>query len=128
MKAMSHPTTIKDDIYLENWHLRASFTLIRQAPSLLRYMKTFTTGHPPAYLSTFLPTSLESKDPRHSIIDSYGGTIPFIGFHPIKSSCGKSFVEQTERDAEDDDADREAIFVTTEGKSLLDYHPYVVTR
>jgi hypothetical protein len=91
-------------------------------------MKTFTTWHPPAYLSTFPPISLEHNDPRHSVTDSYGVTVPLIDFHPIKSSCGKNFVEQTKGDAEDDGAGREAIFVTTHGKSPLDYHPYVITR
>ncbi|KAJ2919112.1 hypothetical protein MD484_g1294, partial [Candolleomyces efflorescens] len=117
----------RDSRVLDNWHLRASFTLVPQAPSLLRYMKQFTTWLPPAYLSTFPPVSPGHDNPRDFFADSYGVTVPLIDFHPIKSSCGKSFEEHTEEHVADT-AGRESIFVTTDGKSPLAYHPYVITR
>ncbi|KAF6745662.1 hypothetical protein DFP72DRAFT_925470 [Ephemerocybe angulata] len=129
--------------YLENNDLRASFTLIPQAPSLLDNMTDYSSWFldgpivppqmRPHQYPQFTGVAGEAKELLkwrvQEAIDSFGVSTPLLQFHHIRSSCGQERREGT-TDSETSSRLNDELpgWPTTRGKTPLEAHPYFITR
>lgn len=71
-------------------------------------------------------------------IESFGVTIPLLSFHSVHSWCPSDSIDISSSEPEDDedeppnqqldDSKNLPLLKTTNGKPLLESHPYVITR
>ncbi|KAJ3523865.1 hypothetical protein NMY22_g11248 [Coprinellus aureogranulatus] len=119
---------------LDNYDLRATFTLVPQSPSLLDRMTGSTTWFPHIDLNKLIvqPESAQCHADR-SITNKqiatafFSVTTPLIEFNPIKSACGKDG-DGVRWEAEDVEALHHPGVVESRGRPALQAHPYVITR
>ncbi|KAJ3523861.1 hypothetical protein NMY22_g11250 [Coprinellus aureogranulatus] len=122
---------------LENYDLRASFTLVPQSPSLLDGIEDYKSWLPTWWMTT-VPMSPSKEIQTRTLIndedtlvqdaiDSYGVTIPLIEFGPVKSACGAE-VEPLSTPAWKPGKTGKFPIESTRGKSATAAHPHVVTR
>ncbi|KAG6876785.1 hypothetical protein C0993_000446 [Termitomyces sp. T159_Od127] len=114
---------------LTSYDLRGSVVLLPTSPSPLDEIIDFSTSIPD-FLETFpvrsWPFPLGSprvgrKTLADKAVESFGASVPLLEFHNIRKRCA---------DAEDNfyEEDDGSISSTTEFKSPLTHHPYIVTR
>ncbi|KAF8063483.1 hypothetical protein FPV67DRAFT_247135 [Lyophyllum atratum] len=128
---------------LTNYDLRGSIVLIPSSPSLLDHIVDFSTWLPDfveALPVRSWPFPLGSPDKGEKTVadeavESFGVTVPLIQFGHINSRCDNEDGEEDpeEQDGEDppileNSTERGSLLETTEGKAVLESHPYIVTR
>ncbi|KAF5318932.1 hypothetical protein D9611_013689 [Ephemerocybe angulata] len=120
--------------YLENNDMRASFTLIPQSPSLLDYMTGYSSWRPWSITQPVVRPGEKNSTMSQveSALNSFSVSTPLIEFSSIKGSCGHEAWQGLERDMTygppDSDDDIMRNWKTTNGKTALEAHPYVLTR
>ncbi|KAF8063485.1 hypothetical protein FPV67DRAFT_246768 [Lyophyllum atratum] len=152
------PTALFRNVNLTNYDLRGSVMLIPTSPSLLNHVTNYSSYIPDAVEALPVrawPFPLGSNDlGEKTLVDkaleSFGASVPLVQFHGVQSRCtaggGKTEV-QDNSDDEEEEEDLEEEPETpvkrskrpknapsippleiTDGKSVLKYHPYIVTR
>ncbi|KJA18913.1 hypothetical protein HYPSUDRAFT_205001 [Hypholoma sublateritium FD-334 SS-4] len=149
------PTSIFLNSKLWNYDLRASFVLIPDTPSPLDHAVNYSSWIPSGVNFPSVRPWTDSHLPsiQDQIVDSYGVFIPLLAFMPINSTCPKPSIAiksaqqmipaPQDSDSEDDmdDMDIPALshpehartnfiksYASTDSHSVLDAHPYIVTR
>ncbi|KAH0580386.1 hypothetical protein H2248_001887 [Termitomyces sp. 'cryptogamus'] len=114
---------------LTNYDLRGSVVLLPTSPSQIDKIIDYSTSIP-RFIETFpvrsWPFPLNSsrvgkKTLSDKALESFGASLPLLEFHNIRKRCEKSEYDFYEEDDE-------SISSTTEFKSPLTHHPYIVTR
>lgn len=142
---------------LTNFDLRASIMLLPSSTSLLDHVTNYSTWipekiHPLPVRSWPFPLGSRNqleKTLADEALESFGVTTPLLQFHSVHSRCYSAdkeshdaVDEQSYSDDDDDDDDESESDNNTNigamaglpslqktcGKSVLKYHPYIVTR
>ncbi|KAG6826501.1 hypothetical protein H0H92_015574 [Tricholoma furcatifolium] len=111
--------------------LRGSVVLIPSSPSPLDNIIEYSSWIPSfinKYPARSWPFPLGSTDVRNrtladEAIDSFGVTVPLLQFHNTPKKC-----QDTEDDVYLEEKEGEPVPSTTEFRSPLTHHPYIVTR
>ncbi|KAG6853808.1 hypothetical protein C0991_001259 [Blastosporella zonata] len=123
------PTAYFRNHFLTDNDLRGSVVLIPTSPSPLDQIMEYSTWIPdfiPVFSVRSWPFPLGSSDVKNKTtadkaVESFGITVPLLQFHNIRQRC---------HNVEDDFVydEEEGVSSTTEFKSPLTHHPYIVTR